>query len=167
MIAKTIGAAILAPVSLAGTEFMRHIRRRLPLFAILCFILSLSACAGMRQPAGVRSTPQGPAETSLSPDGAPSVPGESQSRDDPAGLRGLAAADVTAKLGAPSFRRHETPAEVWQYFGPGCVLDLFLYEEKGTQRVAHAELRSRNLTANGQAACLAQLLEGRRGDADS
>jgi hypothetical protein len=70
-------------------------------------------------------------------------------------------------LGEPNYRRRETPAEVWQYFGPSCVLDLFFYEDKGTQRVTHLELRSRNLSPAAQTSCLTQLLEGKRGDANS
>lgn len=147
---------------------MPVIRHRLPLFAALFLILSLSACTGMRQPGVGRPGLQdkGSTEAPLPPDKEPLAPG-TDSRDDPARLRGLAAAEVTAKLGDPSFRRHETPAEVWQYFGPGCVLDLFLYDENGTERVAHVELRSRTLTASAQAACLTQLLAGKRGDTDS
>ncbi len=109
----------------------------------------------------------GPAQPEAVP--APGEPpaAAGEANDDPGHLRGLLAGDVVAKLGDPSFRRREAPAEIWQYFGPGCVLDLFLYEDKGAQRVTHAELRSRNLNAGAQAACLSQLLEGKRGNADS
>lgn len=136
--------------------------------AVLCLLVSLSACAGLKQPNGGRGGPPGPGQTDSPPppDGSPTSP-DGASHTETARLRGLAAAEISAKLGQPSFRRREPPAEIWQYFGPGCVLDLFLYDENGTQRVAHAELRSHNLTASGQTACLGQLLDGKRGDADS
>jgi hypothetical protein len=82
-------------------------------------------------------------------------------------LRGLTASDIIAKLGDPSYRRREAPAEVWQYFGQGCVLDLFLYQDGGTQRVTHVELRSHNLAPAAQAACLSRVLEGKHGDVNS
>jgi hypothetical protein len=85
--------------------------------------------------------------------------------DDPAHLKGLAAPEVVAKLGDPGYRRRESPAEVWQYFGPGCVLDVFLYDDHGAQRVTHAELRSHDLSASGQAACLTQVMQNRHGAA--
>lgn len=143
---------------------MPYIRLRLVPFAALCVVLLLGACEGMRpmgRPGALGTTPK----EAPTPDGLPPAIGDQA--DNPAGLRGLAAGDVVAKLGDPSFRRREAPAEVWQYFGPGCVLDLFLYEDKGAQRVAHVELRSRNLTPSAQAACLSQLLDGKRGEVNS
>ena len=75
---------------------------------------------------------------------------------DPDRFRGLAEQDVIAFLGEPSFRRREKPAEIWQFYGQNCVLDLFLYDDAGIKRVSHAELR-------GQPSCLPRLLEGHRG----
>jgi hypothetical protein len=138
-----------------------------PLVA-LCLTLLLGACEGTR-PLAALGHPgvlnPGPKEAAPTPDGQPPAGGDSS--DDPARLRGMMAGEVMAKLGDPSYRRREAPAEVWQYFGPGCVLDVFLYEDKGTQRVTHVELRSRNLNPGAQAACLSQLLGGKRGDANS
>lgn len=143
---------------------MSHIRSRLVPFAALCLVLLLGACEGTRPMTTTGRPGAGalPQEAALPPGGMPPAPG-----DVPGRLRGLAAGEVVAKLGDPSFRRHEAPAEVWQYFGPGCVLDLFLYDDKGAQRVAHVELRSRNLNPGAQAACLSQLLDGKRGEVNS
>jgi hypothetical protein len=79
---------------------------------------------------------------------------------DPARFKGMNADAVVAWLGDPNFRRRDPPAEVWQYYGDSCVLDLFLYDETDGERVAHAEVRSR--TADDGTGCVARLLAGRR-----
>lgn len=81
----------------------------------------------------------------------------------PGMLTGMAAADLQGLLGVPSFRRHEATAEIWQYFGPGCVLDIFLYEDGGSRRVVHHQLRSQVAGRAPEAACLDALLGGSRG----
>ncbi len=144
---------------------MSFLHARLVPFAALCLVLLLGACEGTRPTTAMGRPAALPKEAIVPPDGLPPAIGES--KDDPGRLRGLAAGEVVAKLGDPSFRRREAPAEVWQYFGPGCVLDLFLYEDNGAQRVTHVELRSHNLSQNAQASCLAQLLDGKRGDTNS
>ena len=77
-------------------------------------------------------------------------------------LDGLRGSDVVAVLGRPSYRRRESPAEVWQYYGPGCILDVFLYENPDGLRVAHVELRGRNPGQAAEAGCLSALVEARR-----
>lgn len=133
-------------------------RRTLLPLTVLSLALALAACQGPQETLA-RPTP-GSTSDGLSDDVALSTPGSRAT--EAIGLRGLAARDLLAKLGDPNFRRRETPAEVWQYFGPGCVLDVFLYDEKDAQRVAHVELRSRTLTQGAEAACLSQLLAGKR-----
>lgn len=78
-------------------------------------------------------------------------------------LTGMVAADLQGLMGAPAFRRHETTAEIWQYFGPGCVLDLFLYDDGGRRRVVHHQLRGQTPGRAPDAACLDALLGGHRG----
>ncbi|HLN24788.1 MAG TPA: hypothetical protein VK558_12485 [Patescibacteria group bacterium] len=78
-------------------------------------------------------------------------------------FKGLAARDVTAALGDPNYLRRENPAEVWQYYGHDCVLDLFLYDENGTKRVSFVDLRSRVVGQPANAQCLSDLLAGKRG----
>lgn len=93
----------------------------------------------------------------------------------PQHFEGLEGKEVLAALGDPSFRRREKPAEVWQYYGPGCILDLFLYDDKppisptstkpveGADldgRVVHAELRGRE-DRPAEAACLSRLITQR------
>lgn len=66
--------------------------------------------------------------------------------------------DVLALLGAPSFRRQEPPAQIWQFYGGACVLDLFLYAQADALEVAHAELRSREPGLPPAADCMRQVL---------
>jgi hypothetical protein len=61
---------------------------------------------------------------------------------EPARLKGLSPIQVKAVLGHPGFTRRDTPAEIWQYRGRACTIDLFLYDEPGGKRVAHVALRN-------------------------
>ncbi len=93
----------------------------------------------------------------------------------PQRFEGLEGKDVLAALGDPNFRRRDKPAEVWQYYGPGCILDLFLYDDAPSithvagkpvegmdmdSTVAHAELRGRE-GRPVEAACLSRLITQR------
>ncbi len=94
----------------------------------------------------------------------------------PQRFEGLEGREVLAALGDPNFRRRDKPAEVWQYYGPGCILDLFLYDDtpsgaspiagKSTDAqapdgtVAHAELRGRE-GRPAEVACLSRLITQR------
>ncbi len=60
---------------------------------------------------------------------------------------GMRATDLLALLGQPNLRRSDPPAELWQYRGTGCVLELYLYREGDALRVVHAETRGRSLTS--------------------
>ena len=73
-------------------------------------------------------------------------------------LMGQESQAVQVALGQPRRVRKEAPAEIWQYDGGSCVVDLFLYPEGGKQRVAHLEARD---STSGKAVdtntCLAKL----------
>jgi hypothetical protein len=58
-------------------------------------------------------------------------------------LQNLTSNQVQALLGAPSFKRSDNPAEIWQYRTYKCTLDLFLYKNSGTsvRRVTYYEIR--------------------------
>ena len=79
-----------------------------------------------------------------------------------AALVGLSAADLTAVIGSPRWRRRESPAEVWQYQGASCVLDVFLYQEGGAARVVYAEARDESALTVTLAACLQRIEAQRR-----
>jgi hypothetical protein len=83
-----------------------------------------------------------------------------------ADLIGLTEAEITKILGAPSFKRIDDPAALWQYRGTGCILDLFLYSDGPSYRVTHLEVRGRPegqtpgfpLPDRDAARCFAELL---------
>lgn len=85
-------------------------------------------------------------------------PPPSTLNDDPARLMGLDAAALGALLGRPALRRVEPPAEVWQYRGERCVLDVFLYAPGAGEPhvVTYYEIRGGD--APGRRRCLRGLL---------
>jgi len=104
--------------------------------AALLVVLTVAACAA-RGPGSAANT-------------APPPPDFRQ-------LAGMSAADLQRALGEPDFRRNEPPAEVWQYRGNTCVLDVFLYRSGDTYRVVYAETHDRDTIRVSQANCYAAL----------
>jgi hypothetical protein len=121
----------------------------------LVVVVLVGGCVGAPDRSG-RSSSTEPAAIALPMPRAP------EKLDDTAGFTGLAAGEVRARLGDPSYRRRDAPAEIWQYYGRSCVLDLFLYDDGGVQRVLHAELRGQATAAGARAACLSELVSGKR-----
>ena len=121
------------------------------------FVLILAACAA--PPPGPASIKHEAPPVAAEPLPEAPLPAVAALAADPSLFKGIEGRAVLARLGDPNFRRRDPPAEVWQYYGDKCVLDLFLYDEDGTQRVAHAEIRSR--TAGEGNGCLLRLLSGR------
>jgi len=72
-------------------------------------------------------------------------------------LAGMNEAELQRALGEPDFRREEPPAEVWQYRGETCVLDLFLYRDGDQYRVVYAETRDRDTVRVSEANCYTSL----------
>jgi len=60
-----------------------------------------------------------------------------------ASLTQMSDSQLTQRLGAPDFTRHDDPAQIWQYRSASCVLDVFLYPEDGGLKVVHATTRDR------------------------
>lgn len=74
---------------------------------------------------------------------------------EPESLVGLGAAQIVERLGYPPLIRREPPAQVWQYQGRGCILDVFLYQESdGTARVAFAQYRTPGVMQPSWDACV-------------
>ena len=109
------------------------------------------AAAGLLLLAGCASPP---ATTSLSAaDRATAAVGSpAGDRAYAAPLTGLGPKDLVTLLGEPDLRRSDPPAELWQYRGVGCVLELYLYREGDVYRVVRSETRGRLL---GDEACTA------------
>jgi len=115
--------------------------RRSPLLLLLPFLGSLAACNGAGQANGgpqVTGEPAGRAEGTETAFRAPVPPGSLTAER----LKGLSSTQVEGALGAPSFRRRDPPAEVWQYRTGACTLDLFLYESGAERVVAHYAVRN-------------------------
>jgi hypothetical protein len=76
---------------------------------------------------------------------------------EPARLKGLTPVQVSAVLGQPSFQRHDAPAEIWQYRGHTCTLDLYIYDAGNGKSVEHWAVRSPARVADGE--CFQQLVD--------
>ena len=61
---------------------------------------------------------------------------------EPARLKGLTPVQVQQVLGQPGFQRHDSPAEIWQYRGQACILDLYIYDQGQGKTVDHWAVRS-------------------------
>jgi hypothetical protein len=95
---------------------------------------------------------------SRTPSTATTVTGSARARN----LVGKSDGEVRSELGAPAFRRTDGPAQVWQYRGNACLLDVFLYKEgSGGFRVKHAELRRRGGAGLSDSACMSDALTNR------
>lgn len=128
-------------------------------------------CAG-RMPADPLAPVAGPSPASSStvlalPATAGSPPPRLPTSTTAAALIGLSAAELTHLLGVPRWTRRESPAQVWQYRGERCVLDVYLYED-GLQgdgagpRVVYAEAREESALPVTIAACLKRIEAERR-----
>jgi hypothetical protein len=67
-------------------------------------------------------------------------------------LTGLRPSEIAAILGPPDLRREESPAQLWQYRTPDCILNLFFYREGDIYRLVRAETWQRNLAGGAQPA---------------
>ena len=77
----------------------------------------------------------------------------------PQQLIGLESRGLADILGSPSFVRRDGKAEVWQYPAESCILDVFLYRDKGTLSVNYVELRGRGTVPMPRQDCYRQMLQ--------
>ncbi|MBP0495643.1 hypothetical protein [Roseomonas indoligenes] len=75
-------------------------------------------------------------------------------------LLGQTREGVIAALGQPTRRRPEGEAEIWLYQGTHCALDVVLYRESSTPRVAWAAARASGTESRTEAGCLSELTSG-------
>lgn len=119
--------------------------------------------ASVRGHAGIAPPARGKT-ASLPPRPLPTA-AEIAAAPNPLALKGEAATAVKAALGTATLLRREPPAQVWQYRGRTCVLDLVLYpdEKEGAPlTVAHVELRPiESATKVSPKACAADVRQAR------
>ena len=108
------------------------------------------------------AAPPGLAVARVSPESAPPDPAPPEKTyPEPAHLSGLDGSRVLALLGVPRLKRHDDPAEIWQYQTRACTLHLFLYRAaKGdAYKVRHFETRARGKDRVSEKACFVGLLK--------
>ncbi len=72
-------------------------------------------------------------------------------------IRGMEKTAIARLLGEPSFIRRDDPAEIWQYRGERCILDIFMYKDGKSFAAAHVALRSRTVERPADEACYADI----------
>lgn len=77
-----------------------------------------------------------------------------------AALVGQSPDAVLSTLGQPTRRRPEGNAEIWLYQGRNCALDVVLYRETTTARVAWAAARASGTESRTESGCLSELVAG-------
>jgi hypothetical protein len=131
---------------------------RLVRFAVLAPLALLVACGGNPQRTGALGAGGLGDGDQFGPDALRSgivlLPGGTGA--DPNRLKGLSPLQVRAVLGKPMFTRRDAPAEIWQYRGRACTIDLFLYDEGGAQTVTHVAVRSQQPVNESQ--CMGELV---------
>ena len=86
--------------------------------------------------------PTGPVPTIPLAKPAPPVPAiDPKSLPTPQRMVGMTPDELTRLLGEPRFKRRDDPAEIWQYKGERCFLDIFLYRDKGRTEVSYVDVR--------------------------
>ena len=150
----------------------RRVRR---LLGVAACALLLAACEGLSvfeseaeaEATAAEAPPEAAEEAAFETEVAALPPPELELvpviEDDPVRLIGMAPNDIVTYLGAPELIRRETPANIWQYRAEGCVLDLVLYPEEGTDRVTYVEARENGLDIMPAKVCLNRVLRKRPG----
>jgi hypothetical protein len=163
--------------------------RAAPLLAIVA--LTAAACADTGKPAstyrniGVEgSRPAGsiagaptprPADTAALPAApaapvpaiplakpAPGVPAiDPKSLPTPQRMVGMTPDELTRLLGEPGFKRRDDPAEIWQYRGERCFLDVFLYRDKGRTEVSYVDVRGTTVVKVPGEECVLDVLKSK------
>jgi len=140
------------------------------LFVMLPLGLLLGACQSSAPgvaPAPLESTtaqdPQPIPEVKPRTEIARATPEPERIYPDPATLKGASASDVVGIIGNPEFIRKDQPAEIWQYRGTDCTLDIFLYQSVSGApfKVDYIETRARPNGPTTNKTCLASILKER------
>ena len=117
-------------------------------------VLVLGACA---QGPLVEGGPNAPAAGKSGTLGRNAPATDLGSINEPSRLKGLTPVQVQQVLGQPGFLRQDAPAEIWQYRGRACILDLYIYDQGNGRTVDHWAVRSP--ARLNDADCFQQLVE--------
>jgi len=140
------------------------------LFVMLTCVLLLEACQSSTSVSvpvvnDVRATQadQPVLKAKPAPEVARAAPEPERVYPDPEALRGASARDVVDVIGQPAFIRKDQPAEIWQYRGALCTLDIFLYQSITGEpyRVNYIETRSQTNGPASNKDCLVSILKER------
>lgn len=139
----------------------------------LAFVVVLASCAA---PPPERTSAPAPAQKPVAqevvddpaPQAAPSKPVSTATlpaqpevpvNDDPGQFLSQGPDTIAAALGDPALIRRDGPAEVWQFKGQNCILDVYMYvQNSGAFLVQHVELRGSGLSESTRRNCLAEML---------
>ena len=72
-------------------------------------------------------------------------------------IKGMEKSAIARLLGEPGFIRRDDPAEIWQYRGERCILDVFMYKDGKSFTAAHVALRSRTVERPADEECYANI----------
>jgi hypothetical protein len=132
---------------------------RLLRFIVLGFLAAgpLAGCAQTKDASSLANAAQKPE----SPHMASAVPKPERPLPTLHDMIGLDRNQVSALLGEPRFRRHDQPADLWQYSNKNCALDLFLYRIRDgiIYKVTHADVRILNGAKVTENDCFKKLIK--------
>ena len=135
---------------------MRRVRHATS-FGLVCFSLALAGCFGAD--GGGRDDPTLAPQPSTASAPAPREAPPVTPDIDPATLVGMPSGAVQAKLGDPALLRRDGTAQIWQYRGPGCIVDLFLYRRgDGDAQVAFVDMRGPRVDEGQGPACMGAMV---------
>jgi hypothetical protein len=124
-------------------------------------MLSLAACAAS-DPRTASMASSATAATASQPDATlDGATGAASFTPTAGNLVGADPAKLEQWLGKPGLVRLDDPAQVWQYRGQGCVVDVYLYPSGDGMAVSHAEARSQKYAGDPMNPCLAVLSQSR------
>jgi hypothetical protein len=126
-------------------------------FPVVAVIAVLSGCM---VPGEQQSQVRGTRDGTFSHGAAVSPPQGAQPGPALARLRGLTGSELRVALGDPALTHRDGPAQLWQYDGRDCVLEVFFYEDKGAFRVSYAEILADSPAMAGSSICVDRLARG-------
>lgn len=141
-------------ILLSGPAVMRKIRNSAGILALV----ALAACTGYSsENAGPDLAVSGEGASRQTARHTPLSGLPDEYLEQPATMVGLQRARLEQLVGKPDRIRREDPAEIWQFSGRNCVLDIFLYDRGQGATIAYIEERDRQGAVLDAGDCLREL----------